>query len=60
MVTSLDDRLYNIEEFLKRIESKMDNFLGFEMLEQEEKEELLQIKKEMKSGNFHEYEDVFT
>ena len=59
MVSSLDDRLHTIEEFLRRIESKMDNFLGFEMLEKEEREELLKIKEEMKSGNYHEYDDVF-
>ena len=59
MVSSLDDRLHTIEEFLRRIESKMDNFLGFEMLKKEEREELLKIKEEMKSGNYHEYDDVF-
>lgn len=49
MVSSFDDRLHTIEEFLKRIDIKMDNFLGFEMLKKEEREELLKIKEEMKS-----------
>ena len=59
MVSTIYTKLDNIENFLERIESKLDNFLGFEELNPEEKEEFSKIKKEMSEGQFSSYDDVF-
>jgi hypothetical protein len=59
MTTTIDDKLNNIECFLKRIESKMDNFMGFKTLDKKEQEELLEIKKKMDKGNYHTYYEIF-
>ena len=44
---------------LKAINSKLDNFLGFENITNEERLELLKIKKEMSDGKYNSYNDVF-
>lgn len=59
MVESIDNRLDNIEKFLSRIESKLDNFLGFEELSKEEFEEIIKIKKEMDEGDSFSIKEVF-
>ncbi len=59
MTTSIEIKLDNIENFLARIESKMDNFLGFEILNDSDEKELIEIKKEMDSGKYYSYDDVF-
>ena len=59
MVESIDNRLDNIEKFLSRIESKLDNFLGFEELSKEELEEIIKIKKEMDEGDSFSIKEVF-
>jgi predicted transcriptional regulator len=59
MVSSIDEKLSNIENYLERIESKIDNFMGFENINEEERKELIKIKKEMDSGKFHNYEEIF-
>lgn len=59
MNTTLDKRLDSIEEFLERIESKMDNYMGFDTISEEEKKEILKIKKEMNEGKYHSYNEVF-
>jgi len=59
MVNTIDNRLENIENFLKRIESRIDNFTGLETLFEEESKELIKIKKEMSEGKSHSYDGVF-
>ena len=59
MVSTIDNRLSNIEHFLQRIESKMDNFMGFEDITESERKELLKIKEEMKKGDSYSYDEVF-
>jgi C4-type Zn-finger protein len=59
MASTINNKLENIENFLERIESKLDNFLGFEELTSKEKEEFIKIKKEMDEGQAFSYDDVF-
>lgn len=58
-MTTIETKLNSIEEFLQRIESKMDNFMGFESISDEERQELSQIKEEMRKGEFYSYDKVF-
>ncbi|MCA9486771.1 MAG: hypothetical protein H6500_07205 [Candidatus Woesearchaeota archaeon] len=59
MISTIENKLENIENFLQRIESKIDNFMGFEEIEDSEKKELINIKKEMNEGKYNSYDDVF-
>lgn len=59
MTSTINNRLENIENFLQRIENKLDNFLGMEQLSSKDREELDEIKKEMDEGKVFKYEEVF-
>lgn len=48
-----------MEKLLKEINSKIDNFLGFEELGVQEKEEVEEIRKEVRRGNYLKFEEVF-
>ena len=52
-------KLEDIENLLKLINLKIDNFLGFENLTDEEKNELESRRSEMNNGSYAKYEDVF-
>lgn len=52
-------KINNIERLLQEVNAKMDNFLGFEELSEEEKQELIIIQKEMAQGNSYKFDDVF-
>jgi hypothetical protein len=56
---SVELKLSKIENSLERIESKMDNFIGFEILSSEEEKELEQIRSSLKNGEFSTHEEVF-
>lgn len=58
-MTTIESKLNSIEEFLQRIESKMDNFMGFEFISEEERKELSKIKEEIKNGESYSYDEVF-
>ena len=59
MISTIENKLENIENFLQRIESKIDNFMGFEEIKKTKKKELINIKKEMNEGKYNSYDDVF-
>lgn len=53
---------YTIDDVMKELKAmnnKLDNFLGFENISEEEKIEILKVKKEMTEGKFHSYDEVF-
>ena len=52
-------KIDHIEELLMALNVKIDNFLGFEDMSEEEKEEVEQIRKEIQAGEFYTFDDVF-
>jgi hypothetical protein len=59
MSQELLEKVNHIELLLLEIRSKIDNFLGFEELSQEEREEIEIIKKEIESGDYSTFDEVF-
>ncbi len=59
MENSVEKKLDTIETLLREINAKIDNFLGFETLSKEEKEEINRIRSEVASGEFDSIETVF-
>ncbi len=53
------EKITNIERMLIEINAKIDNFLGFEELTDEERRELKEIKEEINRGEYVEFEYVF-
>jgi hypothetical protein len=53
------EKLDHIEEMLKEINSKIDNFLGFEEITDAEKEEFKKLREEIKNGHYETYENTF-
>ena len=58
-VKYLEERMKRLEEWLLEINSKIENFLGYEELNQEEEEEVERITKEMKEGEYVKFEEIF-
>ena len=56
---NLEERMKRLEELLLEINSKIENFLGYEELNQEEEEEVERITKEMKEGKYVKFEEIF-
>ncbi len=52
-------KLEHIEQLLVGIDTKIDNFLGFEELEESELKELREIKNEMQKGDYATSDEVF-
>jgi hypothetical protein len=59
MSQELLEKVNHIEMLLLEIRSKIDNFLGFEELSQEERKEVEIIKKEIESGEYSTFDEVF-
>ncbi len=61
MTTNLNDQLFKkvlrIEKLLEQLNLKIDNFMGIEVLDEEEQKELLSIRKEIKNGEYVDLED---
>jgi hypothetical protein len=53
------EKLDHIQEMLKEINSKIDNFLGFEEISDDEKEEFKRLREEIKKGRYETYENTF-
>ena len=49
----------HIEMLLQEINSKIDNFLGIEGLSEEERKEVELIEKEIESGEYFAFDEVF-
>ena len=52
-------KIEHIEELLMALNGKIDNFLGFEDMAEEEREEVDQIRKEIQAGEYYTFDDVF-
>lgn len=59
MSQELLEKVNHIEMLLLKIRSKIDNFLGVEELSQEERKEVEIIKKEIESGDYSTFDEVF-
>ncbi|WP_157721582.1 hypothetical protein [Thermococcus pacificus] len=53
------ERLERIEKLLIALNSKVDNFLGYESLTKKEREELRKMREEVKRGDFVKFEELF-
>jgi len=56
---TLMKKIENIEVLLLNMNSKLDNFLGFENMDEKERKELKALKKEVEEGNIVTFKDVF-
>ena len=52
-------KMDRIEALLVELNAKIDNFLGFEDLEDEEEREVEKLRKEVESGEYVRFEEVF-
>ena len=59
MSQELLEKINHIEKLLIEINAKIDNFLGFEGLSEEERKEIEQIEKEVNSGEYFTFDDIF-
>ncbi|KYC46115.1 MAG: hypothetical protein APG12_00058 [Candidatus Methanofastidiosum methylothiophilum] len=50
MADHLMEKLDHIEGMIKELNSKIDNFLGFEEITEEEKEEFKKLREEIRNG----------
>ncbi len=53
------EKIDHIEKMLVEINTKIDNFLGFEELTDEEKKELSKAQAEIEQGDFVKFDDLF-
>ena len=58
-VETLEKKLERIERLLVEINSKIDNFMGYEYLSKKEREELSKMREEIRKGEFIKFEDLF-
>ena len=49
----------HIEGMLLEIKAKMDNFLGFEELEEDERREVKLLRRDVEQGDYVEFDEVF-
>ena len=59
MTEALIEKIDRIEALLVKVNAKIDNFLGFENLEPEEKKEIEMLRKEVASGVSAGFDEVF-
>ena len=59
MSQALFDKISHIESMLLEINAKIDNFLGFEELTEEERGEVEVLRKQVGSGEHVGFDDVF-
>ena len=60
MIDELLEKINHIEKLLTEIDAKIDNFLGFEELSEEEKKEISKLREEVSRGEYLSYKDVFS
>jgi len=53
------DKIDKIEKLIIELNSKIDNFLGYEELTKKEKKEIEKIKEEISKGDYFKFKDVF-
>jgi len=52
-------RINNIKKILIEIDAKINNFIGYEELTEEERKELRKIREEVKRGEYVSFDEVF-
>ncbi len=52
-------KMDHIEELLLEIKAKMDNFMGFDELEEDERREVELLRREVERGDYVEFDEVF-
>jgi len=55
----LIEKIDRIEALLLELNAKIDNFLGFEEITEEEKEEVEKLKEEIEKGEYLSIDQVF-
>jgi len=55
----LEEKIERLENLLLEINSKIENFMGYEELTDEEEERVKRVVEEMKSGNYVRFEEIF-
>jgi hypothetical protein len=60
MIDELLQKINHIEKLLTEIDAKIDNFLGFEELNDEEKKEISKLREEVSRDEYVSYKDVFS
>jgi hypothetical protein len=53
------EKMEHIEKLLLQLNAKIDNFLGYEELTSDEKEELKKIRREVRSGEYIPMDKAF-
>ncbi len=53
------EKINNIEKLLMELNTKIDNFLGYEDLTDEERKEIKEIREEIKKGEYVKFEELF-
>ena len=59
MGDTLLEKINHIEKMILELNTKIDNFLGYEDLTDEEKKEMDKIREEMKKGEYVEFDELF-
>ena len=59
MDSVLIEKIEHIETLLISINGKIDNFMGFEELDEVEKKEVGKLREEVESGKYMTFDDVF-
>ena len=59
MNKAIMEKIERIENLLVSINGKIDNFLGFEDLSEEERNEVKKLRKEINAGEYMTFSDVF-
>ncbi len=55
----LERRISNVERLLEEINAKIENFMGYEELSEEEEKEVEKILNEIKEGKYVRFEELF-
>ena len=58
-IESLERRINNVERLLEEINAKIENFMGYEELTEEEEKEVEEILNEIKEGKYARFEELF-
>jgi len=59
MGDTLLEKINHIEKMILELNTKIDNFLGYEDLSEEEKKEVDEVREEMKQGEYVGFEELF-
>lgn len=59
MSEALIEKIEHIETLLVEINGKIDNFMGFDDLSDDEMEEVKKLREEVKSGEYLTFDEVF-